>query len=151
MARGYMVNGPSASGTGSKTALTIIAASTVRPRIAEYHVGITTAPFGTDQQLEYGVGRTTTAGTAGSNPTPNPVDPGDVASTATAGITHSAEPTFASTYLIDQPQNQRAKDRWIAQPGYEFVIPATANNCFALKNISIANAAVVLGTVMFTE
>lgn len=149
--RGYTVNGPSATGTASKTAVTIIAASTVRPRIYEYIVGLTTAPNSTDQQLEYAAGRTTTAGTAGSNPTPNPVDPADVASTATAGITHSAEPTYASTYFDDLAMNQRAQFRFVANPGYEYVIPATASNCFGLKNVAITATSIILGTAKFME
>jgi hypothetical protein len=151
MARGYTVNGPSATGTANKTALTVIAATTVRPRIFEYIVGLTTAPNSTDQQLEFAAGRTTTAGTAGSNPTPNPNDPADVASTATAGITHSAEPTYAATYLDDQAENQRAMFRWVAVPSYEYVIPATAANCFGIKNIAIAVTAVIVATAKFTE
>jgi hypothetical protein len=151
MARGYTVNGPSATGTANKTAVTIIAATTVRPRIYEYIVGLTTAPNSTDQQLEFGAGSTTTAGTAGSNPTPKPNDAGDVASTATAGITHSAEPTYAATYFDDNAENQRALFRFVAVPGYEYVISATASNCFGLKNIAITNTSIIVGTVKFTE
>lgn len=151
MARGYMVNGPSASGTANKTAVTVIASSTVRPRIYEYSVGLTTAPNSTDQQLEFAAGSTTTTGTAGSNPTPKPNDPGDVAAVATAGITHSAEPTYAATYFDDQAENQRAMFRWVAVPGYEYIIAATASNCFGLKNVAITAAAVVTGAVKWTE
>lgn len=150
--RAYQVNGPSASGTANKTAVTIVGATTVRIRVYELEVGLTTAPNATDQQLEFGAGRFTAAGTAGSAPTPNPIDPADVASTATAGITHSAEPTYAATYLMDNAENQRAFFRWVWNgPGYEWVMPATAANGFGVKNIGITAAAVVLGTVAFFE
>jgi hypothetical protein len=150
--RGYTVNGPSASGTGSKTAVSIVGGTGVRFRIYEFTAGLTTAPNSTDQQLEFALGRwTTSAGTAGSSPTPNPVDPADVASTATAGITHSAEPTYAATYFVDQAMNQRALFRWVAVPGYEFINPATATTGIGLKNVAITAASVITGTVMFFE
>lgn len=151
MSRGYSINGPSATGTANKTACTVIGGTTVRIRIFEFAVGLTTAPNSTDQQLEFAVGRTTTTGTAGSNPTPLAIDPGDAAAVATAGITHSAEPTYASTYLMDQAMNQRAFFRWVSVPGQEFVIPATASNCCGLKNVAITATSVVLGTFFWTE
>lgn len=152
MARAYVVNGPSATGTANKTAVSIVGGTTVRIRVAEFSVGMTTAPNSTDQQLEFGLGRwTTSAGTAGSAPTPNPVDPADVASVATAGITHSAEPTYASTYFMDQALNQRAMFRHVAIPGFEFVNPATATTGVGLKNIAVTATTVVLGTILFFE
>lgn len=150
--RGYSVNGPSATGTALKTAVTIIAASTVRPRIYEFAAGLTTAPNSTDQQLEFAVQRFTAVGTAGSNPTPLPVDPGDVAAVATAGITHSSEPTYTATgILFQQAMNQRAMFRWVAVPGYELMAPATASNGIGLKNVAITVTAVMDGTVFFFE
>lgn len=151
MARGYSVSGPSATGTANKTAATVVASTTVRPRVYEFDVGLTTAPNSTDQQLEFGCGRFTAAGTAGSAPTPNPVDPADVAAVATAGITHSAEPTYAATYLMDQAMNQRAMFRFVAVPGYELVAPATAANGIGLKNIAITATSVITGTLFWTE
>lgn len=152
MARGFVANGPSATGTANKTCVNVIAASTVRPRVYEFSVGIATAPNSTDQQGNFVVGRHTAVGTAGSNPTPLPVDPGDVAAVATAGITHSAEPTYtAGGSLIDQWMNQRAMFRWVAVPGYEFMAPATANNGIGLFNKAIAVTAVFQGSLSWTE
>lgn len=152
MSRGYILNGPSASGTANKTAITAIGA-TVRPHLFEFLVGIATAPNATDQQLEFCVGRFTAAGTtAGSAPTPLAIDPGDTAAVSTAGWTHSAEPTYtAGGNLMDQWMNQRAMFRWVAVPGYEFMAPATAANGIGLYNKSVAAACVVNGTLMFTE
>lgn len=152
MARGYSVNGPSATGTANKTAVSIVGGTGVRFRIFEFSVGLTTAPNSTDQQLEWAIGRwTTSAGTAGSSPTPLAIDPGDVGATATAGITHSAEPTYASTFLMDQAMNQRAMFRWVAVPGFEFINPATATTGIGLKNVAITASSVITGTVMFFE
>lgn len=149
--RAYAVNGPSATGTANKTAVTVVGGTTVRPRVYEFAAGLTTAPNSTDQQLEFAAGRFTAAGTAGSSPTPNPIDPADVASIATAGITHSAEPTYASTYFYDNAINQRGFYRWVANPGQELVVPATAANGFGLKNVAITATSIILGTVFFME
>lgn len=149
--RGYSVSGPSATGTASKTAVTVLSTTAVRPRVYEFTIGVKTDPNTTDQQLEWAIGRITAAGTAGSSPTPNPVDPGDVASVATGGITHSAEPTYAATYLMDMVMNQRAVFRWVAVPGYELVAPATAANGIGIKNVAITATAIVNACVMFME
>lgn len=150
--RAYSVSGPSATGTANKTAVSLVGGTTVRPRVYEFTAGITTAPNSTDQQMEFACGRwATSAGTAGSAPTPNPVDPADVASLTTAGITHSAEPTYASTYFFDNAMNQRAAFRWVATPGYELINPATATTGIGLKNVAIAATSVMTGTVFFFE
>ena len=151
MSRGYTLNGPSATGTANKTALTVIASASVRPRMFEFSVGLTTAPNSTDQQLEFAVGRFTAVGTAGASPTPLAIDPGDVAAISTGGITHSAEPTYATGYLMDMAMNQRAMFRWVAVPGFEFVGPAVAGNGIGLRNVGITATSVVLGTAMWME
>ena len=149
--RAYSVNGVGETGTANKTACTVISSTSVRPRIYEFAVGTITAPNSTDQQIRFAAGSTTTTGTAASNPTPKPVDPGDVAAVATAGITHSAEPTYASTYFFENAINQRGMYRHVCQPGYEFVIAASANNCFGLKLISVTATSILTGTVLWME
>lgn len=125
--KAYATNGPSEAGTANKTALTVIAAATVRPRIFDVVLGISQAPA--DQAGLIFVGRFTAAGTAASNPTPEPLDTGDAAALATAGITHSVEPTYtANKTLLRIPLNQRATFRWVASPDKELVAPATAAN-----------------------
>src|SRR5438874_2223858 len=105
----YSVQGLSASGTGPQTAGNIIGASTIRAMLRRLNVGVRTNPNSTDQQFRFALGATTAVGTAGSSPTPKPNDPSDpVAAQCTAGITHSAEPTYAATYFIDTDLNQRA-------------------------------------------
>jgi len=152
MSRGYTVNGPSATGTSLKTAVTVVATAAVRPRIFEFAVGILTNPNATDQQLEFALQRFTAAGTAGSSATPLSIDPGDVAAIATSRITHSAEPTYTATgFLFDQAMNQRAMFRWVAVPGYEFMAPATAANGIGLKNVLVTATSVITGTIMWME
>lgn len=152
MSKGYSVNGPSATGTANKTAAQIVGGTTVRVSLYEFAIGIKTDPNATDQQLEYLIGRTTSAGTAGSTPTPLPNDPSDVAAIATTGITHSGEPTYtAASFLYDQGINQRAGFRWVAVPGQEFRTPATSANGIGIKNVAITATAIVLGTLAWTE
>lgn len=148
----YAVNGLSASGTANKTAFTIIGSATIRGLLSEFTVGVRTNPNATDQQLEFAVGTTTTAGTAGSNPTPKPLDPADpVAAVATAGITHSAEPSYAATYFMDTDMNQRGLFRWVAETGFELGGSAVASNTIAGKNVGITAAAVISMVAHYKE
>ena len=137
----YAVNGLNASGTANKTAFTIIGSSTIRGLLSECTIGVRTNPNATDQQVEFALGTTTTTGTAGSNPTPKPLDPADpIAAVATAGITHSAEPTYAATYFMDSDMNQRGLFRWVAETGFELGGSATASNTIAGKLVGVTAA-----------
>ncbi len=79
------------------------------------------------------------------------MDPSDVASVSTGGITHSAEPTYAATHAFDLPLNQRATMRWVAQDGREFIAPATAANGVGLQMNTAGTALILNGTVFFRE
>jgi hypothetical protein len=133
--RKYSVNGLNQSGTGPNTAWSIIGASTIRPLISEFTVGLRTAPNATDQQVRWQAGRNSAQGTAGSSPTPSPLDPQDVAGQCTAGITHSAEPTYGNL-IFDNDINQRGVFRPVAEIGFEWAGAATASNGFGLKMTS---------------
>lgn len=148
--RAYSASGPNASGTATKTMVTVVAASTVRPRVFDLVVGNSVTPA--DTAGLYAVTRFTAAGTtAGSAPTPNPLDFGDVAAIATVGWTHSAEPTYAAADLLQIPLNQRATFRYVCSPGYEFVAPATAANGVGLRLVSSTSALVQSGTIFWSE
>jgi len=150
MSRGYSVSGPNASGSATKTMATIISATTVRPKIYQIIIGSGAVPA--DQAGIYTATRFTTVGTAASNPTPLPTDPGEVASIATAGITHSGEPTYtASSDLLTIPLNQRATYTWTASHGYELVAPQTANNGIGVRLLSATTALVQYAQVFFYE
>ena len=130
----YTANGLSQnSGTGPNTAVTAIGSTAIRPLVNFLLFGFRTNPNTTDQQVHVQVGNTTTTGTANSNPTPKPRDPQDVAAVATAGITHSAEPTYGTTYFMDFDLNQRASKEWGCADGKEFAGAATASNCVGSK------------------
>lgn len=147
----YGVQGLSASGTSNKSAFNLIGSSAIRPLVAEVTIGIRTNPNATDQQVQYQVGNTTVAGTAGSSPTPKPLDPQDVAAVSTAGITHSAEPTYGSTFFLDSDLNQRGAYRWVAEIGFEFAGSATASNGIAGKMAAVTAAVQASMAVHFKE
>jgi hypothetical protein len=148
--RGYSASGPNASGSATKTLLTVVASTTVRPRVFDVVLGSQATPA--DQAALYAITRFTAAGTsAASPPTPNPVDPADIAAIATVGWTHSAEPTYAAADLLQLPLNQRASFRYVCNPGYEYVAPATAANGIGLRLVSATTAMVEYGTLLWME
>lgn len=143
----YSIQGLSASGTGPKTAGNVIGSSAIRPLMKRISLGFRTNPNSTDQQVQVQVGNTTAAGTAGSSPTPKPNDPQDVAAVCTAGITHSAEPTYGSTFFIDTDLNQRASKDFFYEDGHELAGAASSANGIAAKMTAVT-AAIVMSAVM---
>jgi hypothetical protein len=147
----YSVQGLSASGTSLKTAANIIGSTAIRPLINKLSFGCRTNPNSTDQQVQVQVGNTTAAGTAGSSPTPKPDDPQDVAAVCTAGITHSAEPTYGSTFFIDTDINQRASKDFYFEDGRELAGAATASNGIAAKMAAVTAALQLSAVVRWRE
>lgn len=127
--KSFNVRGPNAAGTTNKTAVTIIASSSIRVGIFDIGGG-TDGTNPSDVQVLYLVQRFTAVGTAGSNPTPEPDDSSDVAAIATGGITHSGEPTYtASKVLWEFSGNMRSPFRWVAfESDKNLRSPATASN-----------------------
>ena len=82
--------------------------------------------------------RCTTAGTA-TTVTPQAIDPADSAALFDAAQAHTVDPTLtANAILFSQGLNQRASFRWVAQPGGELVVPATASNGLAVRTPTAA-------------
>ena len=147
MARRYTLEAEGTNGT-AQTLLTLIASATTRPRLNDILLGSDATPA--DAAMDLLVRRFTAAGTtAATPPTPRPLDFDEVAAIATAGHNHSAEPTY-STNLARIQWNQRASPRWVAQPGYDFIVPATAANGIGLQSVA-ATAAFNVGSTIFFE
>lgn len=131
-------------------ALTAAAASPSRAQIAEWILGagVATTPNAT-AAWTFIAQRCTTAGT-GAAVTPQATDPADtLASTFVAKQTITADPTLtAGAILLWIPLNQNATFRWVANPQYELVIPATASNGFGF-GVSAATATSFDMTVMW--
>ena len=123
--RKYSYSG-SATNTGSQTLFNVTGAATIRPFIYEYVIGSQGSPA--DQQARYQVQRHTAAGT-GTAVVGQAIDPADPATLCIAARAHSGEPTLtASAFLDEIGINQRVTFRWVAYPGGELIIPATAAN-----------------------
>ncbi|MBA3421648.1 MAG: hypothetical protein H0U12_07115 [Thermoleophilaceae bacterium] len=86
-----------------------------------------------DNPALWALQRCTTAGTR-TAVTPIPLDPADAAAVTTAGEAHTVEPTYtANEILLNVPLNQRATYQWMAAPGGELVVPATASAGIGIK------------------
>lgn len=124
----YSVDGSQTVAATPDTTLGIAADGTTprRQKIVEFSVGARAVPA--DNALLHTVQRFTAQGT-GTAVTPQALDPADAAALADALENHTAEPTYTANAILWQiALNQRATYRWVAAPGKEFVIPATANN-----------------------
>lgn len=138
----YAVQGTQTA--AAKTALTIISAATIRPRLKSF----TLSNIGTvsvDSAFEIQAKRFTAAGTT-TGVTPAALDSGDPAATFTAGSNASAEPTYtANTLMKDLAVNPRSTYRWVAyEQAAEIMLPATAANGVGFLLNALGGAVTVL-------
>ena len=148
MARRYSVDGQDTN-TAATSILGLTSAATIRPKVYDLVLGSDATPA--DNAAEYVLQRYTAAGTV-TAVTPKALDPGDPASLASAGEAHSAEPTYtADAIMLQFAVNQRATFRWVAAPGGEIVLPATAANGVGLQVIGIAGSAVNVNVMFHFE
>lgn len=104
-----------------------------------------------DNYAEFAIRRTTTAGTTTTTFVPTLLDPANGAAAAVFVLTASAQPTITgNSDLINIPQNQRATFRWVAAPGGELIVPATANNGLALMAVA-SNATATYGFTCYWQ
>ena len=115
------------------------------------------APSTTDGDVLWQIASCTSVGTAGSNPTPKPTQPGWRASGNVCGANHSAGPTgfnTAANLLYAIPINQRASYRWMPVPGSELYWPATNLNGLVISAsspVASSYASTVITSVTHTE
>ena len=132
MARRYTATGArNTHTTTANTPLTILGLAqpttpTTRPRIYDVIASATGNPA--DNTLDWILQRISNAGT-GTAVTPVALDSMDAAATVVVAQNHTAEPSYAiGTPLLAFVINQRSTFRWVAAPGSEIVLPATASN-----------------------
>ncbi len=148
MGKRYSIDGRDTN-TLNTTILALISAATIRPKIYDLIMGSDDTPA--DNAAEYVLQRFTAPGTS-TSVTPQPLDPADPAALASAGEAHSAEPTYtANQILLQWAQNQRATFRWVAAPGGEIVLPASANNGAGVQVITVTGAVNVNCCVHYEE
>jgi hypothetical protein len=128
--------------------LTAPASNMRRIKIYDWSFGCDAAPA--DNTFVHIAQRCTTAGT-GATLTAKPTDPADAAALAVLKDTITADPTLtAGEIMLRKPLNQRATFRWVAPPGGELVVPATATNGFML-GLSAASVTTMSADVSFEE
>lgn len=96
------------------------------------------------------VNRVTGGSPAGTEPTPEPLDPADGAAVTDAFTTLTTEPTKGAT-LLRYSQNLQISFQWYANAGKGFWAPDTADNGLVLECISATAAQNYEATVIFEE
>jgi hypothetical protein len=148
MARRYIVPNTDTN-TAATTMAGITSTAAIRPVIYDFLIGSVATPA--DNAGEYFLQRFTAAGTSTAF-TAAKVDPGDPAATAICGVNHSVEPTYTANDVgLRIAVNQRATFRWVAAPGSELKMPATAANGFGLLANAIGGSAVTTAFTLFFE
>lgn len=147
MARNYAVTGNCINTASATLPLgNVLGTTAVRTMIYDLTLGSDATPA--DNAASYKLQRCTTAGTwagaGGAAITPQALDPGDPAAVTTAnqGVASVGPTLTASAFLLQWAQNQRATFRWVAAPGSELKIPATASNGIALMSLVVGGSAV---------
>lgn len=131
------------------TVLSVIAATTVRPRV--YDIVLSSSSTPNDYSAQFLLQRFSADGT-GTAVTPQPLDFNDPAAVATSKHTYTVEPTLtAGEILLQLAHNQRATVRWVASPGSEFVIPALAGDGLALLCNAVSTQFTEDATIFFAE
>lgn len=148
MGRKYSIDGQDTN-TAATSILGLTSASTIRPKIYDVLMGSAATPA--DNAGRYVLQRNTTAGTS-TAVTPQAIDPDDPAALAASGEAHSAEPTYtANAIMLRWSQNQRATFRWVASPGGEIMLPASAANGVGIQTLAIGGSAVVMDACIHFE
>jgi len=120
-----------------------------RNKIFSFGIGCTAA---SNDGVHQFVIRRVTGTATGTAVTPAPTDPGDAVAFATAKqlITADAASFAAGAEVYREPMNGRASWQFNANPGKEFVSPATASNGFGI-GVDAANTATYAGNIQHEE
>jgi hypothetical protein len=148
MAGKYVTTGAMALFAGNSV-LSVIAATTVRPRV--YDIVLSSSSTPNDYSADFQIQRFSADGTA-TGVTPTPLDFNDPASLATSKHTYTIQPTLtANEILLRLAHNLRATVRWVAAPGSEFVIPALAGDGVALLCNAVSTQFTEVASIFFEE
>lgn len=143
------INATTPNGSATLPLVGITGSTAVRPCIYEFVFGSSGSPA--DNAAQFLFQRSTTIGN-GSAFTPVALDPADPASTTTSIITYTTGPTLtANAFLYEFGLNQRATFRWIAAPGSEMKVPATAANGIMCLTPTVSSTWTAVGTLYFAE
>lgn len=150
MAR-FAVTGNLAITGAVATVAALVASANKRPKLNDWIVGASGSPG--DNQMLWSVEgfNADTAGTS-TSVTPKPLDPADPPSDTGAEEDYTVEPTSADGIpWVEMPVNDRASYRWIASPGGELIIAATANLKMLTRVVGGGYTGVSRATMHFKE
>lgn len=149
MGRKYSINGAAVVASPTKSTLVLTGAATIRPRIYDLLIGSTATPA--DNALQWLLQRHTDPGTV-TAVTPAPLDPADPAALGAGGKNATVEPTYtAAKIMLEIAMNQRSTQRWVAAPGGELVIPATAANGIGVQPVHSSFTGSVSACIHYEE
>ena len=135
--------------TGTDAVGELLGVTTVRGRIYDLLFGHGSAPA--DTVIKWEVPRATTSAT-GSAATGNALDLDAPSADILAEEEVTVGPTVtADSQLLDFPLNQRATFRWVAAPGGELVIPASATGAIFFNASSAAYTGIATVTAHWEE
>ena len=105
-----------------------------------------------DNYAQFGIRRVSARGTQTATWAPTALDAANPASLAVFNTTWSGNPTItASSDLLNVSHNQRATFRWVAAPGSELVVAATAGAGLALMAVGSNATAAYQWTLLWEE
>lgn len=147
MAR-YSIEGQDTADT-SLAVLGLLQDATTQRRGKVYDLMFGSEATAADNPFLWVIDRGTTALGTSTSVVPEPLDPADAAALLDGGDGFTVQPTIG-TRLLSIPLNQRATFRWVAAPGSELVLAATANLSL-LVNVPVSSAVAVAATMLFEE
>ena len=137
--------------TGTDALGEIVASTATRVRVYDIIFGHGGTPA--DNVLRWEVVRRSAAGSVGETSIViNALDPGSPAALATAFEELTTGPTItANSQLLDFDLNQRATFRWVAAPGGELMVAATAAAGILFNASSPAYTGIARATIHWEE
>ena len=121
-----------------------------RFKLCELIVGSDAATLGTSN-FKFQVQRATSTAT-GTTIVLDPSDPADAVAVTILKNNLTADGTVTAAKIpLTIPLNQQATFRWVANPGKEIVVPASANNGLHIRTPVSGNTPAAAGTVWIEE
>lgn len=136
----YMIEG-NRTADAALAVLGILADATAPRRAKMFEFGFGSEATPADNAFLWVLDRGTTGLGTSTGVTPTPADPSDIASVTDAGENYTVNPTIG-VRLYSQPLNQRASFRWVATPGRELIVAASANASLVARTTTMTAVAI---------
>lgn len=148
MGRNYATTHETPAGT-ALTILELVASTSTRGFIYDMIISSDATPA--DIATEFNINRGTVSGT-GTALDEVPLDPANPAALLSGkGGTFTGQTKTANTSMMEVALNQRATFRWVASPGSELIVPATADNWVGLESIASGGTPNINATLYWNE